>query len=186
MKNLLTIIFSFISLSTFSQNFDYRRQYHQEVKERGIVEIVDELTQQWDEGAPPLETYRGFKKFCRTRDYRQTTIDLLNKIHHYDTVLYFTVTKKYNDQKDAEAKETLDDISIVEEKYTTRAFMDFLHKECRDVNDVARNFSQEEGAEFEKEKELIEAELVKYVEAITTRIDNVDEHIHHLEKLYEK
>ena len=154
-------------------------------QKKDIVKIIDDLPQRWDNVADGLETYGGFKKFCRTRDFRVNTIDLLNQIHHYDTILYQTVSEKYKSDNDPEAKATLDDIDVVEVDYSTASFLDFLHAECGDINDINRNFSREEGEEFEIEKERIENELEKYVESITQRIDNIDEHIHHLKKLYE-
>lgn len=174
MKNLVSLVLILCSLLSVK------------AQQRDIVKIIDHLTARWDKGSVTLETYDGFKKFCHTKDFRNNTIDLLNKIHHYDTVLYNTVTAKYETNKDPEAAATLRDIDIVEKDYTTRSFLDFLHKECKDINDVDRNATSENADDILKDKKRIEAELIKYVSIITQRIDNIDEHIHHLKKLSER
>jgi 3-phosphoglycerate kinase len=144
------------------------------------VKIIDELTIKWDNAALELETYNGLKIYCSTKPYRDETIRMLNKIHHYDTLLYGIVNRKFKDKKDPEAEMTLRDIKKLEEEYTTKNFKAFIHRECNSVNEIEKNYGRYGGEKFEKEVRKLEKELAKYVLSITSRIDIIDEHIHHL------
>ncbi len=168
MKTLTLTLLIFICLPTLAQ------------EDENIVEIVDDLTLKWDEQAVELSTYKGLQTYCSTRPYRDRTVKLLDKIHHYDTLLYGIVSRKYKKGKDEEAQATLDDIEKLESEYTTKNFKAFIHRECNGVNEIERNFGREGGTQYEKEVKKLEKELSKYVESITTRIDIIDEHIHHL------
>lgn len=168
MKHLFTItLLSMISITATAQEED-------------IVAIVDDLTIKWDKQALQLETYMGLKYYCTSDNYRETTIDLLDKIHHYDTLLYGIVTRKYANTKDKEAEATLKDIIELEADYTTASFKEFLEEECEGFTEVEENYSKED-SDYYKEMKKLEKEMAKYVLSITTRIDIIDEHIHHLD-----
>lgn len=148
-----------------------------------IVEIIDELTVQWDDGAEKLATYEGLRDYCRVKPYRDKTKELLDQIHHYDTVLYMIVTEKYAVDSDPEAKATIDDIETLEVEYTTKSFIVFLREECQEFNYVENNLGRSKGEEYEEEVKTIESELGKYIDAITEQVDTIDEHVHHLKGL---
>lgn len=148
-----------------------------------IVQIIDELTLQWDGGAEKLATYDGLREYCRNKVYREKTRKLLDRIHHYDTVLYQIVTKKYSVDSDPEAKATIDDIEKLETDYTTKSFLIFLREECQEFNTVENNLGRSKGKEYEKEVAHIEKELGKYIKAITKQVDTIDDHVHHLKGL---
>lgn len=149
-------------------------------QDKDIVTVIDELTVKWDTEAKALETYEGLGKVCKEQNYRLEITDLLNSIHHYDSTLLNIVTRKYDENQDAEAKATLDDIATLEKDYATKDFMKFMHKECREYNATEMNTT---GKEHKKEAKHVEKELVKYIEAITKRIDVIDDHVHHLKGL---
>lgn len=152
-------------------------------QESSIVKTIDSLTLIWDKEALILETYDGMKEYCTNGQHRRNTINLVRVIHHYDSVLYKTVTQKYDESQDAEAYATLKDIEKLEKDYTTKNFLDFIHTECSVFNEIEKNYGRSKGKKYEKEVEKMEKELVKYVEAITGQIDVIDEHVHHLESL---
>ncbi|MEQ9403880.1 MAG: hypothetical protein RIM99_09860 [Cyclobacteriaceae bacterium] len=165
-----TLLFSFlITFSLFSS-----------AQDDDIVAIVDDLTVKWDKQAEQLGTYMGLKYYCTAEQYREKTITLLDKIHHYDTLLYGIVTRKYADTKDREAEITLKDIVTVEAEYTTKSFKEFLQQECDGYNEIQEKYGKQDGSKYYKEVEKLEKELAKYVSTITVRIDLIDEHIHHL------
>lgn len=145
-----------------------------------IVEVIDDLTRQWDKGAINLKSYQGIQEFCLHEEYRKATIQLLDQIHHWDTTLYFIVIEKFDKVKDEEAAATLEDIERLETKYSTINFKEFIQMECTQLKTIEQNFDQEEVKKYEKEIRKFEKELIKYVNSITTRIDIIDEHIHHL------
>lgn len=167
MKLLAFVFLLTCSLFTYAQN-------------ENIVAIVDDLTKKWDKQAENLETYIGLKYYCTADPYREKTIQLLDKIHHYDTLLYGIVSRKYANSKDKEAQATLNDIVTVEADYTTKSFKEFLAIECKGYAEIEENYSQESGSKYYKQVEKLEKELSKYVITITKRIDLIDEHIHHL------
>lgn len=149
-------------------------------EEEDIVKIIDDLTITWDKEALKLKTYKGLQEYCSTRPYRTKTIKLLDQIHHYDTLLYGIVQRKYANKKDSEAEATIKDIEKLEIEYTTKNFKAFIHRECNGVNEIELNYGREGGNQYKKEVAKLEKELAKYVESITLRIDVIDEHIHHL------
>ncbi len=166
----LTIIFLFAaSFSTYAQDEDI-----------DIVAIIDDLTVKWDKQADDLGRYSGMKYYCTSEIYRDKTIGLLDKIHHYDTLLFRIVSEKYENTKDKEAQATLKEILTVETEYTTPNFKSFLKEECDRFAEIEENYSKESGSPYYKEIEKLEKELSKYIENITKRIDLIDEHIHHL------
>ncbi|MEP1096399.1 MAG: hypothetical protein ABJG78_14880 [Cyclobacteriaceae bacterium] len=149
-------------------------------QEEDIVSIIDDLTAQWDKQALSLERYTGLKYYCTSDQYSDRIIDLLDDIHHYDTLLYGIVTRKYADTKDKEAEATLKDIITVEADYTTKNFKLFLQKECEGFTEIEESKDRSSGSKYYKEIEKLEKELSKYVVTVTKRIDLIDEHIHHL------
>ncbi|MEP1095950.1 MAG: hypothetical protein ABJG78_12615 [Cyclobacteriaceae bacterium] len=145
-----------------------------------ITEIIDDLTVKWDERAITLRTYQDIHNFCGAEALRANTVYLLDQIHHWDTTLYFIVRNKYADKKDKEAEATLRDIETLETDYTTESFKHFIQDECATLKVIEDHFDEETVRAYEKEIIKFEKELVKYVVSITSRIDIVDEHIHHL------
>ena len=93
---------------------------------KDIVDIIDELRTDWDMEAEKLETYEGIKEYCHSKHYKKSVLKLLSTIHHYDTTLFNIVSEKYDVANDAAAKETLDDILLIETKYTNPNFKLFL------------------------------------------------------------
>ncbi len=146
-----------------------------------VAKTIDDLRYAWDEEAIKLESYEGLGNFCGESTYRKKIINMLDEIHHYDTLLYGIVTRKFNTTQDAEAKATIEDIETLEVDYTTLAFKRFVHKECNTYNEIENNLGAAKGKEYEKEVKALEEELIKYVDAITKRIDIIDEHVHHLD-----
>lgn len=151
--------------------------------QENIVGIIDKITADWDGQAPKMRTYEGFRDFCTDRIYRESIVDLLVSIHHYDSVLLNIVNEKYASSNDTEAKATLDDIATLEVEYSTKAFRKFLHQECNRFNEIENNLSRYGGSEFDAAVKELEEELSKYSKAITRQIDLVDKHVHHLKKL---
>lgn len=149
-------------------------------QEKDIVAIIDDLTIKWDKQAVDLSKYAGLKYYCTADQYREKTIQLLDDIHYYDTLLYGIVDRKYADTKDKAASITLKEIITVETEYTTPNFKGFLSQECDRFAEIENTFSKADGSKYYDEIEKLEKELDKYVGSITKRIDLIDEHIHHL------
>ena len=164
---LVTLII--VSITTYAQQ-----------ESENIVSIIDDLTIKWDKQAEELGKYSGMKYYCTSDVYREKTIGLLDKIHHYDTVLYNVVNEKYAYINDSDAKTTIKEILTVETEYTTPNFKAFLQQECDQFEDIETKYGTHSGSKYYKEVEKLEKELSKYVSSITKRIDLIDEHVHHL------
>ena len=136
---------------------------HAQESESEIAKTIDKLRYAWDDEAISLQTYSGLGKFCGESVYRKQIIQMLDDIHHYDTLLYGIVTRKYNASKDDEAKATIDDIETLEVEYTTKAFKRFVHKECNTYNEIENNLGAAKGEEYKQEVKALEEELKKYV-----------------------
>ncbi len=148
--------------------------------QENIVSVIDDLTVKWDQGAINLKTYQGVQEFCLSESYKSKTIELLDEIHHWDTTLYFIVKNKFDENKDKEAKATLEDIERLEEEYSTANFKLFIQEECTQLKVIEKSFDEATVKRYENDIKKFEKELIKYVNSITYRIDIIDEHIHHL------
>lgn len=146
-----------------------------------MVEVVDRLRYDWDKTAIALKDYQGIQNFCADVENQQATLELLDEIHHWDTTLYFVVKAKFADSKNREAAATLRDIETLETDYTTLKFKEFILSECNEIKSIRENFRDMTVKEYEKDIRKFEKELVNYLTIITSRIDVVDEHMHHLE-----
>jgi hypothetical protein len=171
MRRSLSFLFFVIALTNL----------HGQEREMTITETIDELTSKWDTEAEILKTYDGMREYCKVRQHRVNTIELVKQIHHYDSLLYKTVKTKFDASKDDEAQATLKDIKKLEDEYTTKGFLDFIHKECSTFNEIENNYGRSKGKQYQKEVAKMEKELTKYVIEITSQIDLIDEHIHHLD-----
>lgn len=156
-------------------NFSWSQESTQD-----IVDIIDELRNDWDLEAEKMETYVGIKEYCHSKHYQKKVMKLLTTIHHYDTTLFNIVSEKYDVNNDAAAKETLDDILLIETKYTNPNFKLYLKEECEKVISIEKNQAKKGSGDFDSDISALEDELIYYIDAITERIDLVDEHIHHL------
>ncbi|HCX21626.1 MAG: hypothetical protein CMB80_34550 [Flammeovirgaceae bacterium] len=149
-----------------------------------IGEAIDNLTSKWDSEAKSLRTYDGLIKFCDDQEYRFGLIEMLNEVHHYDSVLYDRLTKaqRYNHSKEIE--KTLKDISKFEKDYSMKDLIHFLHSECVEKNKIEKNAAELRNDigenSYDGQVYLIEVELNKYIKHITKRVDIIRDHVHHL------
>lgn len=147
--------------------------------ETEILITVDDLRYQWDDEAVNLETFEGMERYCHEKKYKKEITDLLNSIHHYDTLLYNVVSKKYAQTDDLQVKEALNDILTVESEYTTVNFLQFLADECEKVKTIEKH-QRNKSNDTSSERKKLERELFRYIESVTERIDLIDENVHHL------
>lgn len=151
-------------------------------EDEDIVFIIDLLRYKWDDEAEFLESFEGIEEYCHVKTYKLKVTELLTDIHHYDTTLYNTVTAKYKDSEDSEAKATLDDILLIESEYTTKKFLEFLDLECDKVKTIEKH-RRKANNDVDAEMSRLEKELILYIDGVTKRIDLVNENIHHLRNL---
>ncbi|MBV6645640.1 MAG: hypothetical protein KI790_09335 [Cyclobacteriaceae bacterium] len=149
-----------------------------------LPEKIDQLTYKWDTEAVKLKTYEGLSGFCKNVSYRQETIQLLNDIHHYDSLLYDRLKTLSRRSSNKEISKTLKEIEKFEQEYSMKKFIHFLHGECtaqKELEHDSKDRRNDLGMEsYDSQVILIEAELKKYVKHITKRADQIREHVHHL------
>ncbi len=176
MKDMFTSMLILFALSSFAQ------------EQERLDDKIDEITYKWDLEADKLSTYAGLEQLCTDEEYRTEIFDLLDEIHHYDTVLYDVLLKLSKTSKDKEVKKTLKDIKKFEDEYDTRDFVHFMNEECKAMRDIERNSEKTANDvginSYSGQVYLLETELYKYVTHVTNRVDKIRTHVHHLSKHY--
>lgn len=170
-KILISSLFISLSVYSFSQS-------------ETLGQKIDQVTFDWDIKSVELNSYEGLSQFCIEKEYRGELIQLLNDIHHYDSVLYNRLLKASRISNDKAIDKAIKDIEKFEEDYSMRKFIHFLHEECKARNDIekhAKDLKSEIGSEsYSGQIYIIEIELNKYIKHITKRVDLVRKHAHHL------
>ncbi len=150
---------------------------------------IDEVTYDWDLEADKLATYEGLLYVCGNQEYRARIIQLLNDIHHLDSVLYDVLLKVSRTNSDKEVKRTLKDIKKFEEEYDTKSFIHFMNSECKAAKEIERNAEDTRNevgiTSYSGQVYILETELFKYVKHVTQRVDKIRLHVHHLSSHYE-
>lgn len=159
----------------------------QDAEER-VDEKVDQITYDWDLEADKLATYEGLGSICLDEEYRSKILSLMKDIHHYDTVLFEILTKLSKKNKDKEIKRTLKDITKFEEKYNPKNFAHFMNQECNALKELEKNaddLRNEVGQNsYSGQVYILETELSKYVRHVTSSVDRIRQHVHHLSNHY--
>lgn len=149
---------------------------------------IDQVTYDWDLEADKLSTYSGLQQICSDAEYRAKILSLLDEIHHYDTVLYGVLVKVSKTSSDKEVKKTLKDIKKFEEEYNTKNFVHFMNEECHAMREIEKDAAvtaNDVGINsYSGQVYLLETELFKYVKHVTSKVDKIRQHVHHLSKHY--
>ena len=157
-------------------------------EEERLDDKIDQITYKWDLEADKLSSYEGLQELCLDENYRTEILSLLNEIHHYDSVLYDILLKLSKTSDDKEIKKTLKDIKKFEEEYGTQSFITFMSDECKAMRDIEKH--AEETANdvginsYSGQVYLLETELYKYVKHVTSRVDKIRNHVHHISNHY--
>lgn len=149
-----------------------------------ISQTIDDITYAWDFESSNLDNYGGFKKFCRDKSYRDEVINILHKIHHYDSVIYDRLAEDQKSKHDREVRKTMRDIIKFEEEYDIKSFLEFLNDECIGLHELEKyknDLEDEIGQEsYDGKKYILTTEISKYIHHITRRVDLLREHVHRL------
>jgi hypothetical protein len=154
-----------------------------------LDEKIDEVTYAWDLEADKLATYDGLLHLCRDAEYRTEIFELLDKIHHYDTVLYNVLIILDKTENDKEIKKTIKQIKKFEKSYNSQNFIHFMKKECEQAAEIEKHAEEtknEVGANsYSGQIYMLETELYKYVKHVTNKVDQIRKHVHHLSSHYQ-
>ena len=146
----------------------------QETTNETLGQSIDKLTYRWDTEAEKLSSYEGLITFCDNESYRFEVIELLNDIHHFDSVLYQRLVKaqRFNHDKEFEGH------------YAMKELIHFLHQECIEKGKIEKNAKELRNDigenSYDGQVYLIEVELNKYIKHITKKVDIIRKHVHHL------
>ena len=153
-------------------------------EEESLGAMVDRVTYGWDTEAENLEYYDGLLKFCKDKEYRESTIALLNEIHHTDSVLYERAKVAQKRSSDKEIEKLIKSIEKFEEKYSMRTFIKFLSTECKSKKALEKesdDLKTEVGSDsYDGQAYIMEVEMQKFVKHITKRVDLIRKHVHKL------
>lgn len=171
LKNFTILLSLFLAFNTYAQK-------------EAIGHVIDSLSLGWDQESKYLEEYTGFKRFCDDAGYRSQVIQMLNDIHHYDSVLYERLVDAQRFQHDKEIARTLKDITKFEKEYDMKSFLVFLEKECGSLHKIERKknaLTDEVGEEsYDGKIYVLLTEMGKYLKHITKRVDILRKHVRHL------
>ncbi len=175
MKNIsLSIIFFSVAFIALNAN----------AQEITLGQMIDQATYTWDLEEKELETYEGLMEFCRNEDYRKSKIELLNEIHHLDSVLYKRALIASKRSKDKNIDHLIREIESFESEYNMRSMIKFLKDECKAQKELEKHSADlktEFGSEsYDGQIYLIEVELQNYVSHTTKRIDHIRKYVHKL------
>ncbi len=144
----------------------------------------DNISFRWDLVAQELERYDGLSQFCIQNDYRKNVINILNEIHHFDSLVYKRLKHISSRRNSGEIRKTVKQIEELETEYDIKSFTAFLNKECKDRRQVEKSKKVLKGNygeySYDGQKHLVENAIERYVHHVTHLIDHVRKHIHHL------
>ncbi len=175
---------SFMPVLLFVAAVTFNSAEARQAQNESLVSKFDDLTNRWYLVSSEMKTYDGLKKYCNDQAYREHIMDVLEEIHHYDSLLYERVSLKARFDSGHEIKKVLHQIEQFEEKYSAASFSTTLRLECSEQRQVERHASETRNdigsASYDSQVVVLEAHLNKYVNHITRLMDHIKEHIHHL------
>ncbi len=149
-----------------------------------IVKHFDELDAEWHTLDGVLDDYDGIKNYCKDQSVKDKVTTILEKLHHYDTL----IIQKMNDPSyvidNKERNKILKQIRKFEEEYSIPNFLKKLKQECheRHVTEHDKKYTKNDFADnsYDGQRYIVEQEIKKYMKHITDKIDHIDKYLHHI------
>ena len=149
-----------------------------------LTNNFDDVSYRWDRMAKSLENYSGLTMFCTNNGYRSEAIDLLNSIHHYDSLIYARLVEISYYDNNHELQKTLQQIYKFEKEYSAQNFIKHLNRECIDRKSIEREkkYSIYDNGHNSYSGQILNIENANYhyVHHVTNLVDHIRSHIHHL------
>jgi hypothetical protein len=175
-KVFLTLLILHLSTASYAQMDEGARL-------PSIPETFDLLTSRWLSLSEQITTYEGLGQFCDDVTFRTRTIETLNFIHHYDSVvmnMLLDPTQTAN-LSHKQFKKSLNELQKFEEKYSSANFLRHLKHNCGMYRDLEREKKSLKGNSgmysYDGQVLLIESDIQKYIKHIDKRIQSIDEHV---------
>jgi len=141
---------------------------------------------QWLTESALLSQYEGVNEYCKDPDYRASVDDILNEMHHLDSL----IMQRVNDPTLAlsmdykEQKKTLKDISKLETEYSTQDFVEQMRSTCKfrnEIEDEAELLKNGLGADsYDARVLVLETEIQRYLAHIDKLAVKIEDHLHYL------
>jgi hypothetical protein len=148
-----------------------------------LYEKFDLLAADWLKVSGEMKTYSGLEYYCRIPAYRSNTLELLHQIHSYDSLI-LEVTNDPNriaSPNEKELKNTLKDITKMEEEYSLVEFKNQLKSSCDFRKDIEKNkeSSKNDFADesYDGQILILETEIRKYLRHIDNLVLKIDDHL---------
>lgn len=151
-----------------------------------IEEEYEFLTGHWLKMSEDISHYYGLSAFCTNSEYRAYTIEVLELLHHYDSIMLDLLRDPTAniDISSHEYKKTMKDIEKFEGDYDLKAFISFLRESCTTRNQLERDketLKKEVGMySYDGQVMMLETEVNKFLSKIDKRILSINKHIHHI------
>lgn len=149
-----------------------------------IEDDFDLLTSEWLRISGDMKTYHGLNEFCTSREYRKTALDILDLLHHYDSIVLETLLDPSNNLEIShrEYRKTIKDIEEFETEYGIKDFIAFLRESCSTRNELERSkddLVKDSGVySYDGQILVLETQLRRYLKNIDKTILAIDDHLH--------
>lgn len=151
---------------------------------KSIVEHFDELDKDWHSIEPTLDNYEGIKTYCTDDNYKEKVHEMLEELHHYDTLIINKMNDASYEIDNRERKKILRQIEKFEEEFSIPKFLQKLKQECHERHETEhdKKYTKNDFADnsYDGQRLIVEQEISKYMKHITSKIDHIDKYLHHL------
>ena len=159
--------------------------YGQSSEKGNILDRFDEVVGSWDEEAKKLSLYAGLSDYCMVRSYKDQINDILNGLHHYDSIIYRNLKQKEKNESSHELKVSIKQIEDFEVHYKPKMFLKRINRECalRKTleSEYKKGIDNDLGEQsYDEMVVIVESDLRKYIKHITKLVDHIKKHSHHL------
>ena len=176
---------SLLFLSFVSVPLLHAQDDDEDLDEAQVLKEFDLMVFHWEESSQMLDNYEGLKKYCFDREFKKETIDLLDQMHHYDSLLYKILLQKMQEGGGGrELRVTIHEIEKFETKYKPKKFLAKLNDDCKGEHYLERHkkdLERETGMEaYDGQALVIGNDAATYIHHINRLLDLIEKHAHHL------
>ncbi|MEP4596800.1 MAG: hypothetical protein ABJZ92_11410, partial [Cyclobacteriaceae bacterium] len=177
MKHILTLALIIFCASLSSAQMD------DSDKPMAMDEAYDILIEEWFKVSDELSSYYGLASFCDNADFRNDVLDVLNYIHHYDSLVLGALLDPTQsmDVDHKEYKKSMKLLNAFEEEYSSKKFIAHLKSNCGMYRELEREKDDLKGASgsysYDGQIILIESDIQKYVKRIDKRVKALTDHV---------
>lgn len=173
-SSTLLLFFLFFSQIVVAQNYD----------DISVERNYDELTEQWVSLSDEMKHYHGLGQFCNNEAYRDQVITVLQKIHHYDSLVLDIINDPTYmlDISQKDYKQTRKELDKIETDFSIKAFISVLRESCitrRELESEKDQLKLQLGVySFDGQVLILETGISKYLNHLDKHLISMRDHIH--------